>query len=83
MSTVIPWEDPELDKILVLKLYLEYDRYKVRFCIGRMKDGKLVDVKIPFTELPRSRMRDSIVAHAKASKLFACGLDIFSAIFIK
>jgi hypothetical protein len=77
---LIPWTDPQLDRIILLELTLIQDAYQVTQCEGRLKTGERVLVSVPFKKLPRYGLRRMILKYAKEDKVYAKGLGIFEAI---
>lgn len=76
------WDCPSLAKIERLRLLSDpgYPAWDVSYCYGRTHKGEKVIVCLPFSELPKRRMRAAIVAHAKRAGVYAKGLGIFEAI---
>lgn len=56
-----------------------FPAWDVSYCHG-MLGGKPVRVELPFSQLPKFKMREAIVRYAKAENVFAKGLGIFEAI---
>jgi hypothetical protein len=52
----------------------------VSYCWGRTKTGELVNVELPFSQLPKHGMLSAIVAHARQDRVFAKQLGLFTAI---
>ncbi len=78
----LDWSDHRLGKITRLRLLSDYgmDFWDVSYCHGVTKDGRPCDVELPFQQLPRGRggvLNRAIIAHAKASGVYAKGLGIF------
>lgn len=78
----VDWTDGRLDKIVRLRLLSDYGYpyWDVSYCHGRLKTGEFVNVQLPFSHLPKTKMRRYIVSWAKREGVFAQGLGIFDAI---
>ncbi len=81
-TRVIDWTDSRLAKIVRLRLLSDpgYPAWDVSYCHGVLKDGTPVRVQLPFDQLPKRKINETIIAHAKRDKVFAKGLNIFNAI---
>ncbi len=79
-SQTVTWRDPELESIASLKLEHCCDVYLVRYCLGYLKNGAVVQVRLPFAKLPCSGLRTQIVKEAKRAGVYAKGLNIFNVI---
>lgn len=77
---VVSWTDKELDKVCLLDLQLINDAWYVMQCVGELKNGERVHVRLPFTRLPRYGLRRMIYKYAKEDGVYAKGLGIFDAI---
>lgn len=77
----VDWNDPELDKVVRLRLLTDRDfpAWDVSYCVGRTKSGEYVDVNLPFHQLPKGRgqIQRAILAYAKKDGVFAKGLGLF------
>lgn len=78
----VDWADPDLDKIIRLRLLSDpgLPSWDVSYCYGVMKNGDSVRVRLPFGQLPKGRVSETIVNHAKRDGVFAKGLGIFDCI---
>lgn len=52
----VDWTDPDLRRITVLRLLSDpgFPAWDVSYCHGEMKDGRIVEVRLPFDQLQRS-----------------------------
>ena len=78
----VDWTDSNLVKIERLRLLSDpgFPAWDVSYCIGRLKNGRKVNVVLPFDQLPRRKMREAIVAHARRDGVYAKRLGIFEAL---
>lgn len=60
------WTDPQLDKVTRLRLVSDpgFPFWDVSYCHGVLKDGRTVDVEVPFHQLPKRGMMRAIVQAA-------------------
>jgi hypothetical protein len=76
-SRSIRWNDPELDRIVRLRLLTDpgFPLYDVSYCYGITKDGEPVEVELPFSQLSKGRGKRSwqsdILRHAKRDGVYA------------
>ena len=80
MDDVISWDSDQLEVITLLDLSKVNDAYMVRQCTGRLKNGHVVMVSLPFIWLPLYGLRQAIVKEAKKAGVYAKGLKIFDVI---
>ena len=78
----VGWKNKNLKRIVRLRLLSDagFPAWDVSYCHGEMKDGTMVDVELPFSQLPKKDYRKAIVVYAQKDKVYAKGLEIFSAI---
>lgn len=75
-APLVPWTEPGL-YITRLRLIGDHGVLDVSYCHGRLKDGTLVRVELPFDQLPLRGARRAIVHYAKKDKVYANGLGVF------
>jgi hypothetical protein len=75
-APLVDWTEPGL-YITRLRLIGDHGILDVSYCHGRLADGTLVRVELPFDQLPLRGARRVIVHHAKKDKVYATGLGIF------
>ena len=82
ITDTVDWNDKRLARIIRLRLLSDpgFPVWDVSYCHGVLKDGTLVDVELPFDQLPKRGMRAAIVQYAKADGVYAVGLGIWGAI---
>lgn len=77
-SESVQWNDPELKRVLRLRLIgccREYPFWDVSYCYGELKDGTRVRVDLPDHRLNRN-WKAHLIALAKRDGVFAKGLGI-------
>lgn len=89
------WNDPRLAQIERLRLLSDpgFPCWDVSYCHGRLKDGKRVNVSLPFNQLKRNTrciitkrvlrvpsIMQQITSFARKDKVFAKGLGINEAL---
>jgi len=76
----IYWTDKRLQKIVRVRLLSDpgLPFWDISYCHGRLSDGRLVPVCLPFHQLPKKGLFRSIVNHAKKDNVYAKGLGFFS-----
>lgn len=81
-APTVPWTDKNLAEITRLRLLSDpgFPYWDVSYCHGRLHDGTLVHVELPFSQLPKRGLRREIVRYAKDDGVYAVGLGIFTAI---
>jgi hypothetical protein len=81
-TRIVDWTDKSLKRITRLRLLSDpgYPAWDVSYCHGELKDGTLVHVQVPFSQLPKRNMNKVIIHYAQKDKVFAKGLRIFDAI---
>jgi len=80
---IVGWNDSRLRRILRLRLLSDpgFPAWDVSYCYGELKDGTVVQVQLPFSQLmKRKSINSQIVQFAKKDGVFAKGLEIFNAI---
>jgi len=80
---IVDWKDPQLCRVLRLRLLSDpgFPAWDVSYCYGELKDGTVVKVELPFSQLlKRESINSQIVRFAKKDGVFAKGLEIFGAI---
>lgn len=72
----VDWTEPGL-RITRLRLVSDpgYPMWDVSYCYGTL-DGYTVKVGLPFSQLPKNRMMNAIIEHAKRAKVYAKRLGI-------
>lgn len=75
-APLVPWTTPGL-YITRLRLIGDHGHLDVSYCHGRLSDGTLVNVELPFDCLPLRGCRREIVRHAQRDRVYANGLGIF------
>ena len=75
----VDWSHPDLESVVRLRLVSDpgFPAWDVTYCHGKLKDGRIVHVLLPFNQLPRKGMRRAIVKHAQKCGVFAKKLRIF------
>lgn len=93
----VDWTDERLARIERLRFISDpgFPLWDLSYCHGRLKDGRRVNVSLPFSQLARTHrtmtaegsrlvrkpsISNQIVAFAKKDGVFAKGLGIFDAI---
>lgn len=81
-AAIVDWSDPALERINRLRLISDpgFPFWDVSYCHGQLRDGTLVNVQLPFDQLPKRAVSRAIVEHAKACGVYAKRLGIFGAI---
>lgn len=81
-SVTVYWHDPRLAKITRLRLLSDpgYPAWDVSYCHGVLKDGTHCRVSLPFDQLPKRAVSQTIVYWAKRDNVYAKGLGVFDAI---
>lgn len=71
------WTEPGL-KITRLRLVSDpgYPAWDVSYCHGVLPTGELVDVMLPFSQLPKGKRFTAIINHAKRAGINAKALGI-------
>ena len=54
--------------------------WDVSYCWGKLPDGELVNVTLPFDQLPKQRVSRTIVEYARKDGVYAKGTGILDAI---
>jgi hypothetical protein len=80
-APLVDWTEKGL-YITRLRLIGDGGILDVSYCHGRLADGTLVKVQVPFDRLPLRGHKRVIVEWAKREKVFAQGLGIFDNISI-
>jgi hypothetical protein len=80
-APTVDWTEKGL-YITRLRLIGDAGVLDVSYCHGRLKDGTLVNVQVPFDQIPLRGHKRVIVWWAKKEKVFAQGLGIFDNISI-
>jgi hypothetical protein len=78
-STTVYWTDPELKEITRLRLLTDYGfpLYDISYCHGRLKDGRVVTVRLPFGQLSKREWKTEILRYARQDNVYAKGLRIW------
>lgn len=81
-ENTVDWADKRLVRIHRLRLITDpgLPVWDVSYCHGQLRDGTLVHVQLPFSQIPRRGMYRAIVQYAKADHVYAKRLGIFEAI---
>jgi hypothetical protein len=81
-APLVDWTDTRLARVTRLRLLSDpgFPVWDVSYCHGQLRDGTLVRVQLPFSQLPKRAMRKTIVMHAKRDGVYAVRLGIFNAI---
>lgn len=68
----------EVKKIVRLRLLSDpgFPMWDVSYCTGVMSDGEVVDVMLPFSQLPKRGYKRAIVNYAKKDGIFAKGIGV-------
>lgn len=76
----VDWDDPQLEKIIRFRLVsdIEFPFWDVSYCMGRLRDGTKVEVRLPFSQLPKRGWKKAVVEHAEKDKVFAKKLGFFN-----
>jgi hypothetical protein len=74
-APLVPWTTPGL-YVTRLRLIGDYGQLDVSYCHGRLRDGTLVKVELPFDRLPLRGCRREIVRYAIKDKLYAMRLGV-------
>lgn len=79
---MVAWTDPKLARVVRLRLISDvgFPYWDVSYCYGQLKDGTVVRVQLPFSQLPKFNINGKIVEYAVRDHVFAKGLGIFNAI---
>ena len=82
INGTVHWDDPSLKKIIRLRLLSDpgHPYWEVSYCWGKLKDGTLVDVTLPFYQIPKKGFSGFIIKRAAEEKVYAKGLGLFDAI---
>lgn len=82
LQGTVDWADERLDKITRLRLLSDpgYPAWDISYCHGKLKDGTDVRVSLPFVELPKGKVSETIIYYAKKDGVYAKGLGVFNAI---
>lgn len=78
----VSWSDPTLERIVRLRMVSDYGfpLWDVSYCVGRLRSGELVDVRLPFSQLAKRLWKSEIVDYAKADGINAKRLGVFDAV---
>lgn len=80
----VDWTDPDLAQIVRFRLITDpgFPVWDVSYCLGRRRDGSLVDVGLPFSQLRKGNggWKRSIVEYAQEAGVNAKRLGFFDAI---
>lgn len=70
------WTDRKLEKILRFRLLSDpgCPNWEVSYCIGKLKDGMVVYVELPFSTLPKRNWKLALIQEARADQVYAKGL---------
>lgn len=77
-SITIEWDDPDLAKVLRLRLIgccREYPFWDISYCYGQLRDGRRVRVNLPVSRL-NNRWKAHLVALGKRDGVFVAGLGL-------
>jgi hypothetical protein len=79
-GTLVAWTDPYLKRIVRLKLTgpPRFPWLQVAECVGEMESGELVNVQLPFSELPRVNYYGAMLDWARREGVYLRGLGIFN-----
>ena len=82
IQKTVSWKAKGLKRVVRLRLVSDvgFPLWDVSYCHGEMNDGTMVDVQLPFSQLPKKKYREAIINYAKKDSVYAKGLQIFSAI---
>ena len=78
----VDWTDPDLLRVERFRLLTDpgFPAWDVSYCVGRMRDGSLVNVYLPFSQLPkRGGWKRALVDEAIAAGVNAKRLGFFDA----
>lgn len=80
----VDWTDKNLQKIVRTRFITGpgCPFYDVTYCHGIMKDGRKVNVVLPFYQLKRTNWKSQIITAAKVCGVYAKGLGLFESISI-
>lgn len=75
----VKWNSEFLDRILSMRFsaMTNSPTLKFEYAIGVLVDGELVDVAVPFVELPRRNYMGSMLDHARRDNVYLRGLGVF------
>jgi hypothetical protein len=81
-APTVYWSDKRLAKVTRLRLLSDpgYPYWDVSYCHGVMRDGTLVRVSLPFSQLPKRSCKATIIGAAKLDGVYALGLGVFDAL---
>ena len=76
----VDWADPRLAKVTRLRLLTDpgFPVWDVSYCIGELRDGRTCRVELPFSQLPKSKVKAAILRYAKDDGVYAKGLGLFN-----
>lgn len=79
-SRTVCWSDPGLKKLIRLRFVStpKFPFMDVEEVVGRMRDGRLVMVQLPFAQLPRRHYLGALMDYARRDGVYLEGLGIFS-----
>lgn len=80
-APLVDWTEPEL-YITRLRLIGDYGVLDVSYCHGRLTDGTLVRVQLPFDRIPLRGHKRVIVQHAIRDKVHAAKIGALDNISI-
>jgi hypothetical protein len=74
------WTDKNLSCVTRLRLLSDpgFPFWDVSYCQGRLKTGELVEVGLPFDQLPKRGLFRELVKMAKHDKVYAKGLGLLN-----
>ena len=74
------WADPQLKEIFRLRLLSDpgFPWWDVSYCYGKLHDGTVVRVDLPFGQLRKGRELSEIIAAAKEDGVYAKKLGILN-----
>jgi hypothetical protein len=75
----VDWTDPDLKRIVRLRLLADSGVADVSYCWGVLKDGTKVHVDLPFDQLRSRNIKGQILKYAARDKVYAKGLGVFDA----
>lgn len=80
-ETVV-WNDGRLSRITRLRMLSDpgFPCWDISYCFGVLKDGTVVEVQLPFHQLPKRGWQAEIVKYAKKDEIYAKGLGVFDAV---
>lgn len=80
MDRVIKWNHPDLEAIISMRFKQSPSAklIDVDGCEGKMKDGTLCTVDLPFRQLPKTDYYGAMIDYARVDGVHVKGLGVFN-----